>query len=223
MVIDHMNSIWFDHESFAMLMIGRGTFPLFCYAMAIAILRAKTDMPLHYIKRLFILAVITQPFYYFSVNTEIGSVIVTLALGSLFAALLPRLKLWQIYLLYTGALFSALWNFPVEFGLVGAALPSAIVLALRGHKSVYPFMILLILLMNPAGQLDILQGTWPGPGSLTYYGLIGFASLVLPWLVIDLAHSMRQTGRLLPKYALHVFYPAHLTILKITGMLFFKG
>lgn len=223
MVIDHMNHIWFDYKYFSMIMIGRGTFPLFCYAMAMAILKAKTDMPLHYIKRLLILALVTQPFYYFSVSTEIGSVICTLALGSLLAVLMSRLKLWQIYLIYIPFIFGALWNFPVEFGLPGVALPSAFVLALRGHKSAYPFMLLFLLLMNPAGQYDILGGEYPGPNVLVYYGLLGLACIILPWLVIDLARNFRQAGRLLPKYALHVFYPAHLFILKITGMLFFKG
>jgi hypothetical protein len=40
--------------------------------------------------------------------------------------------------------------------------------------------------------------------------------------VVDMAQRLPQAGRFLPKYALHVFYPAHLALLKLLGMAFFK-
>ena len=35
MVIDHVNLMWLHETSFPMLLAGRGTFPLFCYAVAL--------------------------------------------------------------------------------------------------------------------------------------------------------------------------------------------
>jgi hypothetical protein len=103
---------------------------------------------------------------------------------------------------------------PFEFGLVGVMLPSAIVLALRGQKSVYPFLLALLFFINAGDMLEPLRhgvnlNVW-----LAMF-LIGVASTVLPLLVLDAAKNFKQDGRLLPKYALHIFYPAHLVILKL--------
>ena len=230
MIVDHINTIWLHHSVILMEFIGRGTFPLFCYAVAVAMLRAKeTSLPLpdrrkiikRYLGRLLALAVLSQPFYFFAIGGETVNVIFTLALGVVFAALSFRVKLWQMYLLYVASLFSMLWIIPVEFGLAGIMLPSAIVLVLRGHKSAWPFLILLLLFINAGGILTELQKN-PPLFVWIYPALNGVFSIVLPWLVVDTARYMRQTDRFLPKYALHIFYPGHLFILKLLGMAFFK-
>jgi hypothetical protein len=220
MIIDHMNTIWFGHEYFLMILIGRGTFPLFCYAVAVAVMRAKGP-PLRYAARLAALAVLSQPFYYFAMGDKAVNVVFTLAAGSLVAALSSRLKLQHMYLLYAAAIVSMLWVLPLEFGLAGVMLPSAILLALRGHKGVYPFLVLLLLFINAAGMLE------PVPESnlvmaVFACGLLGLASIFVPYMVLDAARNLKQTGRLLPKYALHVFYPAHLALLKLLGPVLLK-
>ena len=149
------------------------------------------------------------------------NVIFTLVAGVVFAALSYRAKLWQMYALYVLALVSMLWVLPVEFGLAGMMLPSAIVLVQRGHKSAWPFLILLVFFINAGGMLVGIRAH-AGAEAWTFVALNGLFSSILPWLVVDMARRLPQKGRFLPKYALHVFYPAHLVILKLLGMVFFK-
>ena len=221
MVIDHVNYIWFDHKSFLMLMAGRGTFPLFCYAVAVAVLKANGHIPTQYIKRMFIFAIVSMPFHYFTFENLEGNVIFTLAFGALIAAFIHRIKLWQIYALYIGATMSILIPFPIEFGLAGIMLPSAIMLALRGERSVLPFLILLLFSINMGCFMnEIRKGL--SPAVLNFYLSIGVACIVLPMMALKLGNNVQQTGRLLSKYSLYVFYPAHLFLLKIIGLVFFK-
>jgi hypothetical protein len=240
MVIDHTNEICLQHTRLLMEMVGRGTFPLFCYAVAMAILKiksasipcegrgpdpAKSWIPAfagtrqaRYINRLFIGALISQPFYFFAFGGDTLNVIFTLALGAVFAIVSFRAQLWQMYALYIAAAVSMLWFVPLEFGFAGVMVPSAIVLALRGNKSAYPFLILLLVMMNAAGILPVIQHHQADLNSWIVAGLNGLASIILPWLALDLARALPQTGRWMPKYAFYVFYPAHLVILKLIAL-----
>jgi len=231
MVIDHINTIWLNDSVMTMEMIGRGTFPLFCYAVAAAILKTKnSDLPREerkkslrrYLARMFIMALITQPIYFFAFGGETVNVLFTLALGVIFCAVSFRAKLWQMYALYVIALVSMLWVLPLEFGLAGVMLPSAIVLVQRGHRSAWPFLILLLLFMNSGGILEGLQKHIDPVGWLLDI-MTGLSCIALPWFVLDIAKNMKQTGRFLPKYALYIFYPAHLAVLTLLAMVFFKS
>ncbi|MFH1159127.1 MAG: TraX family protein [Pseudomonadota bacterium] len=221
MIVDHVNALWFDHKIFWMLLAGRGTFPLFCYAVAVAVLKTEGRFPARYVTRMFLFAVAAEPFYYFAFGTPDGNVIFTLAAGALAAAFVRRVRLWQMYALYIGAAASMLLPFPVEFGLAGIMLPSAIVLALRGERSVLPFLILLLFSVNMGDFLNEIQ-KGISPAAWRAFFVIGVACVVLPAMALELAGNLRQTGRLLSKYALYVFYPAHLFLLKIIGLAFFR-
>jgi hypothetical protein len=223
MVIDHMNAIWFDDSSAVMEFIGRGTFPLFCYAMAMALLKIKEGpLPLEerkkavrrYLKRLFIFALVTQPFYFYALGGDTVNVIFTLALGVVFAALSFRVRPWHMYLLYAAAMLSMLWVLPIEFGLTGVMLPSAIVLAMRGEKGARPFLFLLLMMINAGGLLEGLH-LHGGLVIWSFVALNGLFSAFLPWAVLNVARKLAQRGRFLPKYALYIFYPAHMTLLKL--------
>jgi hypothetical protein len=217
MIVDHVNTLWLHQSVLPMALIGRGTFPLFCYAIAAGVLRTK-DNAKKYMMRLIVLAVISQPFYYFAFGGETLNVIFTLAFGAFFAVLALRVAAWQMYMLYVAALVSMLWVLPLQFGLAGVMLPSAIILVHRGQKNAWPFLILLLLFINAGGLLEGVHNA----AAWTMMALNGLASIALPWLVLDAARYMKQTGRFLPKYALHVFYPGHLAALKLLGMAFFK-
>ena len=221
MIIDHANYIWFDHKSFLIMIAGRGAFPLFCYAVAVAVLKAEGHIPARYVKRMFIFAVLAEPFHYFAIGNLEGNVIFTLAFGALVAALVHRIKLWQMYMLYIGAAAFILMPFPIEFGLAGIMLPSAILLALRGERSVLPFLILLLFFVNMWSFInDIHSGISPAVW-LTFF-MMGIACIALPMMALKLGNDVQQTGRLLSKYSLYVFYPAHLFLLKIIELVFFK-
>jgi hypothetical protein len=230
MFIDHINDIWLHQSQPLMMFIGRGTFPLFCYAVAMAVLKIKeSSLPQEekkkkirtYLTRLLILAVVTQPFYFFALDNGLVNVIFTLAVGMVFAVLSFRLRLWQMHALFVIALLSMLWIIPVEFWLAGIMLPAAIILVMQGHRSAWPFLILLLLLLNCGGILPALQRgdaliTWVAPA------LNGLFCIFVPWVVLDVASRLPQTGRFLPKYALYVFYPVHMTIIKLLALVFFK-
>lgn len=223
MVIDHIDVIWRYDTIPLMGLIGRGTFPLFCYAVAVAVLRIEggSQAPVEkkkkyktYLRRLLILALVSQPVYYFAFASNTANVLFTLAAGVVMAALSYRLRLWQVYLVYSIALVSMLWILPVEFGLSGVMVPSAIILVLRGQKGASLFLALLLIFMNAGGFLHGLQHHI---NPLTWYleALSGVFAIVLPWMVLDMARGMKQTGRFLPKYALYIFYPVHLALLKL--------
>jgi hypothetical protein len=218
MVVDHIDAIWFSRAYFSMFLIGRTTFPLFCYAVAVAVTK-KEAFPKQYVLRMLILAVATQPVFFFAVGIE-GNVIFTLAAGAAFAAFSRALKLWQIYACYAVSVVSMHFPFPVEYGLAGIMLPSAALLVWRGEKSAYAFLLLLLFATNSNGVLDAVR-TADGRATMLFV-MTGLATTFLPFFVLDFAKGMPQTGRLLPKYALHVFYPGHLAALKLIALALFK-
>lgn len=227
MVIDHVNVLLAGHQYFLMTLIGRGTFPLFCYAVAAAILKIvqrpgavgeHKKAVRRYVLRLLLLALLTQPVYAWAVDPYVMNVIVTLALGALFTAYAAWRPFRHMVFLYGVALVSMLWIVPVEFGLAGVMLPSAILLVRKGEARAWPFLVLLLLFINLGGLREILHD-----GLTTAEWLMpllnGVFAIALPWAVLDMARNMRQDGRLLSKYALHVFYPGHLLLLKLIALM----
>ncbi|MCE9506964.1 MAG: conjugal transfer protein TraX [Alphaproteobacteria bacterium] len=220
MVIDHMNAIWFGEAFFPLHLLGRASFPLFCYAVAAAVMKKDAGGAGRYAAKLLVLGALVQPFYQLALGLETGNVVFTLAAGAALAAFSSRVRPWQIYALYIVAALSMLLPTALEFGLAGIMLPSAIVLALRGQRSVYPFLILLLFSANMGGLLETLRQGMGGNVWIAY-SAVGLASTLLPWLVLSIAKDLKPSGRYLPKYALHVFYPAHLLLLKALGLAFF--
>jgi hypothetical protein len=221
MVIDHMNAIWFGAAFFPVYLLGRAAFPLFCYAVAVAVMKKDPGGAARYAAKLLVLGALVQPFYQLALGAETGNVVFTLAAGAAIAAFSSRARSWQIYALYVVAALSMLLPIAVEFGLAGIMLPSAIVLALRGQRSVYPFLILLLFSINTGGMLETLRQGMGGNVWIAYLA-VGLAGTLLPWLVLSIARDLKQSGRYLSKYSLHVFYPAHLLLLKALGAVFFK-
>jgi hypothetical protein len=222
MVIDHVNMIWLHSSVIVMEFIGRATFPLFCYAVAVAAMKARAQNKSlkPYIFKLLVLAVLSQPFFFFAHGKPVMNVIFSLALGAALAAVSFRIRAGWMYLLYTAALLSMLWVLPLEFGLAGVMLPSAVILVWRGEKAAWPFLVLLLLFVNAGGILhavekDMALALWMVPA------LSGLCATVLPWLALDTARHLKQTDRFLPKYALHIFYPGHLLLMKLLGRAFF--
>jgi hypothetical protein len=230
MVIDHIDEMWLHRSTMLLGLIGRATFPLFCYAIAMALFKIqngslspeeKRKTVRQYLTRLLVLAVASQPFYFFSLGEMQANVIFTLALGVIFADLSYRLKIWQTCAVCALAIFSMLWILPLEFGLAGVMVPSAILLVMRGEKGAWIMLVLLLMLINAGGLLSAFTHHAPFIG-WAHLAVIGFCCMLLPWAVLDAARFMRQTGRLLPKYALYVFYPGHLVILRLLAMAFLK-
>ena len=222
MVIDHIDLIWSHHAVGLMFFLGRTTFPLFCYAAAVAVMKAHArpadetkKIIRRYIVRLLALAAVTEPFYLFAMRENVANVIFTLTAGIFFADLSYRAKPWQMYLLYTVAILSMLWVLPLEFGLAGVFVPAAVLQVMNGNKRALPFLPALLMVMNAGGIHTLFHAN---PVVWEYAGVTGLFCIILPWLVLDVARKMSQKKRFLPKYALHAFYPGHMVILRLIWM-----
>lgn len=235
MVIDHINLIWLDGAVQGMFMMGRATYPLFCYALAVAFLKAGPEKASgyalrKYMPRLLLLAVLTEPISLLTRDTGLLNVIFTLALAAGITGLSFRLKDWQMIALTALAVFLmgdvaaqlgeirpfAAFGFeriPVlpEFGFAGMLLPAALLMYMRGRKTGLYCSLALIAVMNLAGYTEAIN-SFSAPIAV-YIMLIWFSSTVLPWWVVHWSQRLPNEGRYLHKYALHIFYPGHLLII----------
>ena len=203
MVIDHINLTWFHEEVQGMFLVGRATFPLFCYALAVAFLKAGPEKGPEYalrkyMPRLLVLAVISEVVCRISRDVDLLNVIFTLALAAGMAGLSYKLKDWQMILLCIIAVILGdqfvIWvsdmHILPEFGPAGIMLPAAIMMYMQGRKGGLPCMLALIAVMNIAGYGNALsQISFP---LVFYVVMIWFSSTVLPWWVIQCRSACRM-------------------------------
>jgi hypothetical protein len=217
MVIDHINYILLHESNVLMILIGRTTFPIFCYSVAIALQKSEGKRIGDYAVKLIILAVLTQPFYQFVFDRTIANVIFTLAAGGVFATLVYRLKPLHLYGLFVFAMAAQLLPASLEFSTAGIMLPAAFLMALRREKYAGIFLVTLLFFVNIENIIEYHDsGVWIS------MLMLGAATSIFPFVVLNIAQDFAQTGRYLHKYALHMFYPTHIMILKIIALLFFK-
>lgn len=217
MVVDHINAMLLHYVVPEMMMVGRATFPLFCYAVAIAVDKTENfDNVLEkYGRRLLFLAFLVEPVSLLTRDIGAANVIFTLGLGAIFAAYSRQMKDWHVYLCFVlaAAAMSVKALSFVEFGMAGIALPAAILMIWRGRKAAWFFMLLLLATMNCAGYGEELNSLSDVRIVFTGIALMILAATSLPFIVLLFAKDLPQNGRLLSKYALHVFYPGHLLLL----------
>lgn len=215
MVIDHIDHILFDYTVFEMYLIGRGTFPLFCFAAACAILRATPDQARGQCLKLLFLAVLVEPVSILTRGPLVAdmpvNVIFTLAAGTALCLVLPSLPRLARHGVFALGLASVLLENTVEFGLMGVMLVPALFMVLRGDKTALPWVFLFLATIN-AGNL------WAGLAAEQAFNwksplLAALAATILPFVVLDIAREIKSQKRLLSRYALHVFYPGHLALL----------
>jgi len=230
MVCDHAGLILFQEKYLSLHLLGRAAFPLFCYALAVAFLKAGPDKGLHYGfhkygLRLLIFAVIAEPVSLLTRGLPVLNILFTLCLAAGFAGLSWRMKNWQIYICYAVAIATLLFPPLFEFGWIGVALPSCIMLAMRGEKTAVPFLLLFLFLMNMQGwTAGILPlGDMSVERFLMMAAMTGAAASLVPLAAIMAGSLMPQAGRLTPKYFLHIFYPAHLALLLLLAKLMNEG
>lgn len=217
MVIDHINSTLLDSTRPEMFLIGRATFPLFCYAIAVGLMKAGADKaPAYglkrYAPRLLLFAVLTEPIAQFS--RDIGptaNVLFTLALGAAVAGLTYKMRDWQIAALSVLAVALMYLPTPIEFSSAGVMLPAAFLLTLRGRKLGMPCLLALLATINMGGFRELLADeTAP---VFAFMLLVALAAIVTPLYIIRNVAGLPQDGRYLPKYFLHIFYPLHILLI----------
>lgn len=221
MVIDHINTTLLASTRLEMFLIGRITFPLFCYALAASMLKAGPDKApryalTRYAPRLLLFAVLTEPVVQFSRDIGmVGNVLFTLGLGAAIAGLSFRLKNWHMYILCALAIALMYFPAPIEFSAAGVMLPAAFLMALRGEKGGTVCLVALLCAVN-LGDFGATLGAM-NPPLASFMVMVMLATILPPLLIIRSAAQWPQQGRLLPKYFLHVFYPLHIFLIGLYG------
>lgn len=138
MLIDHLRHAW--PELYFLYVPGRLAFPLFCLAIAANVVRPKADnasgVSARYLGWLLLFSLISEwPYRLLVPTAESLNVMPTLVLGLLIANAVQRADI-QARWLGAGALATAVlaheW---LMFGVFGALLPAAFLLALKGSRS----------------------------------------------------------------------------------------
>lgn len=213
MVLDHVNSALGTPPSLLAWRFGRIAFPLFCFALALHLVRGVD--PKSYLLRLLAAGLLTQPVFSaaFPWSPSYANILFTLAAGCAVAAVLKTEPGWVSHAaLAAGAVAIFLWPLRartgVDFGLAGALLPAALTLTLAGSRTHAPWILVMVAGLNAGAPR-------PGDESQLWGTLLdGAFALIGTVAVIGLASALlRGVPRFLPRYAFYAFYPAHLMAL----------
>ncbi len=218
MLIAHVNVIYFDNTFLPVLLLSRGWFSLFCYALACSVLRVqeqKKDLT-PYMTSLLILAVITQPFYNIGFEFERANALFTLAAGAAFAFHFEKMSTLLKVIFYSLALIDAtLFHSVWEYSIAGALLPATILMILKKQPyALLGFMFMLLCSnMSPIFDYDSIS-IWITDSVISF--VIGMFGLIL-FFFVPIKLCPDKEKRILPRYAMHIFYPVHLLILGVTA------
>lgn len=206
MLCDHIGLAFFPQIQILRL-IGRIAFPLFAYCLVIG--SVYTHDIRRYMIRLGIFALISQPFYALFIHPNPAVFLSNLVDLNIFFTLLTGLATiyalqtqnWLLFLL----LMTAACLCPLDYGIYGVGLILLFYL-LRSRKSWSALIATLYL------AADFFTGGLPLTG--TRLGLQGFAVLALPLIYCKTAVHPK-----IHRYFLYFFYPAHLFLLYLLGLL----
>ncbi|WP_438036034.1 TraX family protein [Sorangium sp. So ce204] len=218
MVVDHVNTLLLDYGSTVMFLIGRASFPLFCYASAVAVIRAGGD-GLRQAGSLLLLAAFTEPISQVARHqNDMVNVVFTLAAGCAVATFLPRLApVWRNVIVALVPL--TVWMpTTLEFGLAGVCLPAVLVLALKGERGAWPLLFVLLASINLYPLEARIREDGAG-GAVQATVLYFLAATFLPWVLLQAGRRLKNDHRLLHRHALQIFYPGHMLVLWILELL----
>jgi len=216
MIIDHINTVIlmpFDLFDDNLMYIGRGSFPLFCFATACAMHRCKSSKAGEYAIQLLILALITHPIAYHAHNYAAGNVLFTLAAGAAFCRFYPHFNRFFQTLICLWAIYSAFIPVPIEFGFAGVMMPALMLLFIQGDKISGFWLFIMIYFSNASGSMDVAFA-YPEAFMIKTFYIFIFATLI-PFFTLKVAQALPKDGRYLHRYALQVFYPGHLLLFAI--------
>jgi hypothetical protein len=188
---------------------GLAAFVLFCHAQAMAMLRhdpltAPRYAVMKYGMRLGILAVIVEPISLFSRDITVPNVLFALTLATVFSGFCRKLKPVECYAVAGFLLLAATAKPPFEMGLAGVVLPAMLLLAAQGQRAALGFAAAAVAMIALNGRLlDTTAAVAEYQGA----AIQTLTAIALALFVLQLSVFVPQTGRLLPKYALHAFFP----------------
>lgn len=218
MVIDHLRLVWPDITN--LFIPGRLSFPLFCVAIAANVARSKPGELLtpangSYLGLMLLFAAISEvPYRYISTSGSFN-IMVTLALGLVIAwGVQHRTLLSGAMALIALAVGYAMHD-PLMYGVYGALVPAAVLLAIKRPGALWLLPAALSLLSNTRSSSIVTKAM-----GLEFYSLLvlstAFAApLIGLWLLRQTfsfnVWPVRQWG--------YWFYPVHLAALQALRLL----
>mgnify|MGYP000114724799 CR=1 FL=1 len=213
MLIDHIDHQLLERSAGFLYLVGRGAYPLFAFAAASALVRGGMEKAPHYAVRLLILAVLIVPVLRYSRDVEAANILFTLAIGMGIAPFVIAQGRLVKYTLFGAGLLTILMPNIFEFGFAGALLPVLFYLYIK--KEVGGWWLWPMLAAANFGGICSLMDSFE-PMMLTGMIAVALATIVIPMGIIYLGGFLpNDRKRLMPKYFLHVFYPAHIFILAV--------
>lgn len=211
MLGDHVNTILLDGHAPLLWWLGRIAFPLFAFVVALHLARGRPAGP--YAAGLLLVGVPTQVVYAaaFPYGTTEANILFTLAGGAVLAGWLAQAGPWRHLALGVGLAVAlglpGLAKTGVDFGLVGLLLPGALLLVLNGAPGGRPWLVAVVAALNAIG--------WHPRGVPPALDAALCASAILVGLPLAALAATRFAGqpRVLSRFALQAFYPAHLAVL----------
>jgi hypothetical protein len=203
MVIDHAGIILFGDND-VMRFIGRAAFPLFGYLLIHNYLYF-TSNKLNYIKRLWIFALISQPFYMLAISQEKLNVFVLLAL-----------TLTSLYGLERATRDNRLQN-AGKVAVGGSVIVFFSILSFVAEYSLPGYLFLLLLYLaftnNRYMMLPIAGIVWMNLGRIDYQ-IGAMISVVDVWIAMHYPIQLPRTSR----WFFYAFYPMHLGLLYVVSL-----
>jgi hypothetical protein len=207
MVAAHVNEVLLHNAWRPLWDFGRLAFPLFSFAVAANLLRgAKAPA---YVQMFLLLGALAQPFYAAAFVTDQADTLFTLGVGATIGVFLRPLRPAIQHAIFAGGIVAVFtpWipaQAGVDGGIAGMLFPAAVLLVLDGGRTHIPSLLLLFVGLNLSHEMT------PSDIVLTSLG-----AGILCLLVLLAAASFRRRSRILPRYALQAFYPAHLLVLTL--------
>lgn len=204
MLIDHIGALFFP-DFIWLRIIGRLSFPLFAYLLAIGF--THTSNVYKYLGRLLVFALITQPIFYLAFPNNSLNIFVTLFLGlvAIFLYEKSRYKYFSwLLVLFIAGLGELI---KVDYGWYGVLFPFSFYLYIK-NKNIFNLIIWQIIL----NILFVLERYVLAQFNLYIFEpqiFIQFFSLV-PLFLIKFYNG--QIGRKF-KYIFYAFYPGHILFL----------
>ncbi len=188
MVIDHIGHIFYP-DVLLLRIIGRLTFPIFAYQLAVGMDRSSNRG--NYLFRLLLFAMIAQIPYTLAIGVQQANILFTLLLAGLF---ILSGKTWV-------KLLTLLLPFlvPIDYGFMGMVLVLAFYYTINrkwSYAIIYPLFAMI--------GLTIQMSFW-----------IQLFSILTLAIIYTLTRWENIKAIRIPKYYFYVFYPGHLLLLWI--------
>jgi len=226
MAVDHLGKMCFPNQPW-MRLVGRLAFPLFAYGVAVGVVYSRD--PVRYLKRIILLALISQPLYALGLAHENSA---------MYAVRFTENPLKAVWLFYTK-------SFVTPSILISLAAGLTLLLFLRRKQWLLAFFVY-ILLQRFGANLD--YGLFGIHLMVLFYLLCEYPYLAAPAVCVFIAANSVGYGYIffgheftmrifaipaavfaclplrsnlrLPKWFSYGFYPAHLAILAVIAKLF---